>query len=312
MAASGRSDDGKYAREEVEGCFGGTKVHVRGRIVALRQKGMAVLKVRDRTGELQLLLSEAELDRTNRPVPETKAVAWDELQHLDLADVVEAEGFVTATDRGELSLRTTRLRLLTKAYRPLPDKWHGLSDVETRYRQRYVDLVANPDVAETFRARSHIVRAIRKALDARGFLEVETPSLHTLIGGATARPFSTHHNALDMGLYLRIAPELHLKRLVVGGFERVYEIARCYRNEGVSTRHNPEFTMLEFYWAYATYDTLMDFAAVLFREVDAELARAMPDAHARWKEIGSRSTSPSSAPHGRRRGPAARKTGIAD
>ncbi|HEY8089428.1 MAG TPA: amino acid--tRNA ligase-related protein, partial [Polyangiaceae bacterium] len=167
---------------------------------------------------------------------------------------------------------------------PLPEKWHGLTDVELRYRQRYVDLVANPPVADVFRARSHIVSATRPILDEHGFLEVETPTMHTLIGGAAAKPFLTHHNALDMNLFMRIAPELYLKRLVVGGLERVYEIGRCYRNEGISTRHNPEFTMLEFYQAYATYEDLMDFTEVLLRGVDHRLGAAMPAAHAAWKK----------------------------
>jgi lysyl-tRNA synthetase class 2 len=175
------------------------------------------------------------------------------------------------------------LRLVTKAYRPLPEKWHGLTDVETRYRQRYVDLIANPEVADVFRARSHIVRATRAILDGADFLEVETPTMHTLIGGAAAKPFETHHNTLDMNLFMRIAPELYLKRLLVGGLERVYEIGRCYRNEGISTRHNPEFTMLEFYQAYANYEHLMNFAEELLRGIDARLATAMPEAHARWK-----------------------------
>src|SRR4029077_120023 len=151
-----------------------------------------------------------------------------------------------------------------------------------RYRQRYVDLIANPKVADVFRARSHVVRATRKILDEAGFLEVETPTMHTLVGGAAAKPFTTHHNALDLDLFMRIAPELFLKRLVVGGFERVYELARCYRNEGISTRHNPEFTMLEYYQAYATYDTLMDQTERMLRFVDERLAAALPEGHATW------------------------------
>jgi len=172
---------------------------------------------------------------------------------------------------------------VTKSYRPLPEKWHGLTDVELRYRQRYLDLVANPSVADVFRARSHIVRATRAILDDNGFLEVETPTMHTLIGGAAARPFVTHHNTLELQLFMRIAPELYLKRLLVGGLERVYEIGRSYRNEGISTRHNPEFTMLEFYQAYATYETLMTFTESLLRTIDARLAEAMPEVHATWK-----------------------------
>jgi lysyl-tRNA synthetase, class II len=264
--------DGKYVEEKVRAACAGQTVHVRGRVIAFRSTGgLSFLRLRDRTGELQLLVSEA-----------TMGTGYAALEDLDVGDFVEAEGELTASKRGELSLEPKRVRLLTKAMRPLPEKWHGLTDVETRYRQRYVDLVANPEVADVFRARSFIVRATRKIFDERGFLEVETPSMHTLIGGAAARPFLTHHNALDMQLFMRIAPELFLKRLLVGGFDRVYELARCYRNEGISTRHNPEFTMLEFYWAYQTYEDLMSFTEVLLRGIDAELAKAMPDSHAKW------------------------------
>ena len=199
-----------------------------------------------------------------------------------MADFVEAEGIPMVTKTGELSLEPTMIRLLTKAMRPLPEKWHGLTDVELRYRHRYVDLVANPEVKDIFVARSTIVRELRRYLEGLDFLEVETPSMVTLIGGAAAKPFVTHHNALDMRLYMRIAPELYLKRLVVGGLDRVFEFARCYRNEGSSTRHNPEFTMLELYRAYATYETLMDMAEDMVRTVDARLAAALPEAHARW------------------------------
>jgi len=212
------------------------RFHVRGRIVAFRSTGgLSFLRLRDRSGELQLFVSEAKL-----------GADYARLGDLDVGDFVEAEGPLTASKRGELSIEPERLRLLTKALRPLPEKWHGLADVELRYRQRYVDLVANPEVADVFRARSLIVRAARKVMDEHDFLEVETPTMSTLVGGALARPFVTHHNALDLQLFLRIAPELYLKRLIVGGLERVYEIGRCYRNEGISTRHNPEFTMLEF------------------------------------------------------------------
>ena len=209
---------------------------------------------------------------------------YERLGETDVGDFVEAFGALGASKRGELSVLVSDFRVITKAYRPLPEKWHGLVDVELRYRQRYVDLVANPPVVDVFRARSHIVRATRAILDAHGFLEVETPTMHTLVGGASARPFVTHHNTLDMRLFMRIAPELYLKRLVVGGIERVYEIGRCYRNEGISTRHNPEFTMLEFYQAYATYDDLMDFSETLLRGIDASLAEAMPEAHEAWKQ----------------------------
>ncbi len=169
--------------------------------------------------------------------------------------------------------------MLSKALRPLPDKWHGMTDADLRYRHRYVDFVATPEAAAVIRARGIIVQGLRDFLDGEGFLEVETPTLGTLVGGATARPFATHHNALDLPLFLRVAPELYLKRLLVGGFERVYEIGRCYRNEGISTRHNPEFTLLEFYQAYATYDVLMHMTELLFRHVDAFLIE-------RFEELG--------------------------
>lgn len=178
-------------------------------------------------------------------------------KHWDVGDILGVQGRLMRTKTGELSIHASQLRLLTKSLRPLPEKWHGLSDQQTRYRQRYVDLIVNPKVRQTFERRSQVIRAIRDFLDARGFLEVETPMMHYIPGGATARPFVTHHNALDLDLYLRVAPELYLKRLVVGGLERVYEINRNFRNEGVSTRHNPEFTMLEFYWGHADYEDLM-------------------------------------------------------
>ncbi|MCC7535975.1 MAG: lysine--tRNA ligase [Deltaproteobacteria bacterium] len=251
---------------------------VAGRVVAMRRMGKAsFVRLRDRTGELQLFCRKDALGDEGYAVLDT----------LDLGDFVVSDGRPMLTKTGELSIEARSIRLLTKAFRPPPEKWHGLSDVETRYRQRYVDLIANPEVAEVFRARAAILRIVRGFFDARGFVEVETPMLHTLIGGAAARPFTTHHNALDLSLYLRIAPELYLKRCVVGGLERVYDLGRCYRNEGISTRHNPEFTMLEYYEAYATYDTLMTQTEEMLRFVDAELARAMPDAHARWREARS-------------------------
>jgi lysyl-tRNA synthetase class 2 len=272
-ADSARDPAGRYDEAAVRSSAGGEAFHVKGRIVAFRSAGgLSFLRLRDRTGEIQLLVSQA-----------TLGADYERLGELDVGDILEAEGNLTASKRGELSIQPRRLRLLTKAYRPLPEKWHGLTDVELRYRQRYLDLVANPGVLDVFRARSHILRAARAILDDAGFLEVETPTMHSLIGGAAARPFTTHHNALDMDLYMRIAPELHLKRLVVGGLERVYEIGRSYRNEGTSTRHNPEFTILEFYQAYATYEDLMDFTEKLLRGIDAKLAAAMPDTHAAWK-----------------------------
>ncbi|MGO9712419.1 MAG: lysine--tRNA ligase [Polyangiaceae bacterium] len=275
VAAAEALHDGKYSPEEVAklGAAWG-EVHVCGRVMALRSTGgLSFIRLRDRTGEIQLMLDQSVMQGR-----------YERLSDVDVGDIIEARGALAASKRGELSILPVDLRPLTKAYRPLPEKWHGLTDDETRYRQRYVDLIANPGVADVFRARSHIVRALRAILDDNGFLEVETPTMHTLIGGATARPFVTHHNALDMKLFMRIAPELYLKRLVAGGLERVYEIGRCYRNEGISTRHNPEFTMLEFYQAYATYDDLMSFTELLIRGVDMALERAMPEAHATWKK----------------------------
>lgn len=272
-AAGARGADGKYVEDKVKELTKDAIFHIRGRVVAFRSAGgLSFLRLRDRTGEVQLLISEAHMG----------AEGYARLEEIDLADIVEAEGTLTASKRGELSIEPSRVRILTKALRPPPEKWHGLQDVETRYRQRYVDLIANPSVGEVFRARSHIVRATRRVFDEAGFLEVETPTMHTLIGGAVARPFNTHHNALDMNLFMRIAPELYLKRLLVGGLDRVYEIGRCYRNEGISTRHNPEFTMIEFYWAYVTYEHLMDFTEKMLRSIDDDLAKAMPEAHGRW------------------------------
>ena len=228
----------------------GETLRVGGRVMVKRGMGKTVFApIRDTTGDLQLYLNIDHL------APDDFTIV---LANLDAGDQVVAEGPAFWTQKGELSILTKRLWIVTKSLRPLPDKWHGLSDVEARYRQRYVDLAIDPDVRAVFRKRSQIVRGIRKFLDDRRFLEVETPMMHPIIGGAAARPFVTHHNALDMKLFMRIAPELYLKRLVVGGFERVYEINRNFRNEGLSRQHNPEFTMLEFYQAYATYSDLMD------------------------------------------------------
>jgi lysyl-tRNA synthetase class 2 len=239
----------------------GELLRVGGRVMVKRGMGkMVFAPIRDTSGDLQLVLNVDHLapdDFTNV------------LSQLDAGDQVVAEGPAFWTKSGELSILTKRLWIVTKSLRPLPDKWHGLSDVEARYRQRYVDLAIDPEVRSVFRRRSQIVRGIRAFLDARRFLEVETPMMHPIIGGAAARPFVTHHNALDMKLFMRIAPELYLKRLVVGGFDRVYEINRNFRNEGLSRQHNPEFTMLEFYQAYATYVDLMD----LTEELIAGLAR---------------------------------------
>jgi lysyl-tRNA synthetase class 2 len=236
---------------------------VAGRIVAYRGFGKAAfVKLLDRSGEIQVwvrkdLIGDAAFE------------IWKRAERGDFVGVV---GSPTKTKTGELTIVAESVQLLTKATRPLPEKWHGLSDVETRYRERYVDLIVNPEVREVFRKRSRIIRAVRRFLDGRGFLEVETPMMHSIVGGAAARPFTTHHNALDLDLNMRIAPELHLKRLVVGSFERVYEIGRNFRNEGLSRQHNPEFTMLEFYQAYATYEDLIALTETLFRELSREIA----------------------------------------
>jgi len=236
---------------------------VAGRIVDLRSFGkMAFVKLLDRTGQIQVQVRKD-------LIGEAAFALWKKAER---GDFIGAVGSPAIMKTGELTIVAETVRILTKATRPLPEKFHGLSDTEIRYRQRYVDLVVNPEVREVFRQRSAIVRSIRGFLDARGFLEVETPMLHGIVGGAAAKPFKTHHNALDLDLNMRIAPELHLKRLVVGSFERVYEIGRNFRNEGLSRQHNPEFTMLEFYQAYATYADLMVLTETLFRELAREIA----------------------------------------
>jgi len=229
------------------------RVKVAGRMRAKRVMGKASFaRIEDSSGALQVFLQQQTLGET-----------YDEFKGWDVGDVIGAEGTLFRTKTNELSVRVERLVLLTKSLRPLPDKWHGISDTEMRYRRRYVDLIMNEESRRVFETRSRIVRYLRAFLDARGFLEVETPMLHPIPGGAAARPFKTHHNALDADMYLRIAPELYLKRLTVGGFERVYEINRNFRNEGVSTQHNPEFTMLELYQAYADYADLMEMIETL-------------------------------------------------
>ncbi len=257
------ADAGRWTGEALEG--GGRRVALAGRLLAKRVMGKATFaQVRDVSGRIQLFLSKDALQST------ALGDTYDAFKSWDVGDIVAATGTLMRTRTGELSVRADTLRLLTKALRPLPDKWHGLSDVEQRYRQRYVDLIVSPEAREVFVQRSRIIAAIRRWLDARRFLEVETPMMHPIVGGAAARPFTTHHNALGMDLFLRVAPELYLKRLVVGGFERVYEINRSFRNEGVSTRHNPEFTMLELYEAYATYVEVMDLTESMIREVAQE------------------------------------------
>jgi lysyl-tRNA synthetase class 2 len=233
------------------------RVRVAGRMMLRRIMGKAsFVKVQDSSGQIQLFLQRDALGD-----------AYEAFKGWDIGDILGAEGVLFRTKTGELSVRVESLRLLVKSLRPLPDKWHGLADTEARYRQRYVDLIMNDDSRAVFRKRTQAVRFLRDMLDSLGFMEVETPMMQPIPGGAAARPFITHHNALDLDMYLRIAPELYLKRLVVGGFERVYEINRNFRNEGLSTRHNPEFTMLELYWAYADFQDLMDLVERMMRGV---------------------------------------------
>ena len=256
LAADLHARYGAKPNEELEPL--GVEATVAGRIMLKRLMGKASFAtIQDMSDRIQLYVT----------ADAVGAEGYDAFKHWDLGDLVGAVGRVFKTRTGELSLKVTSLRLLAKALRPLPEKFHGLSDQELRYRQRYVDLITNPASREVFRRRSQIVQAIREFFVARGFLEVETPMMHSIPGGAAARPFRTHHNALDMELFLRIAPELYLKRLVVGGMEKVFEINRNFRNEGISTRHNPEFTMLEFYEAYQDYRYLMDLTETLIREV---------------------------------------------
>jgi lysyl-tRNA synthetase, class II len=244
--------------EELKG-FG--PVSLAGRIVAIRHHGKTCFAhLMDQTGRIQLYARADGLDED-----------YARFVDLDMGDFVGVTGEMFRTRTGELTVAVKTFTFLAKSLRPLPEKWHGLKDVETRYRQRYVDLIVNSEAREIFSMRARLVRGIRAFLDARGFLEVETPMMQPIPGGAIARPFKTHHNALDLDLYLRIAPELYLKRLLVGGFERVYEINRNFRNEGVSTMHNPEFTTLEFYQAYADYTDLMELTEALF----VELAHAL-------------------------------------
>ncbi|MGH8800612.1 MAG: lysine--tRNA ligase, partial [Casimicrobiaceae bacterium] len=236
----------------------GIRVAVAGRMMLKRVMGKASFAtLQDMSGRIQLYITTDALG----------AEGHDAFKHWDLGDIVGAGGTLFKTKTGELTVKVTDLRLLAKALRPLPEKFHGLTDQEQKYRQRYVDLITSPESRRVFVARSAIVQAMREFFVARGFLEVETPMMHPIPGGAAARPFITHHNALDTDLYLRVAPELYLKKLVVGGLERVFEINRNFRNEGISTRHNPEFTMLEFYEAFRDYRYLMDLTEALLREV---------------------------------------------
>ncbi len=241
-------------------------VMVAGRIMALRRMGKAAFfHLQDRRAKLQIYV------RKDRVGDETFAL----FQTLDLGDIVGVGGHLFRTKTKELTVEARELRLLTKCLRPLPEKWHGLADVEARYRQRYLDLMVNPEVREVFEKRSRIVRLLRRFFEERDFLEVETPMMQPIPGGAAAKPFVTHHNTLDMELYLRVAPELFLKRLLVGGFERVFELNRSFRNEGISVRHNPEFTMVEFYQAYATFEDLMQLTEDLFVSLAKEVAGSL-------------------------------------
>ena len=238
------------------------RVKIAGRLMAKRVMGKASFaQLLDQSGRMQIFIQR---DSVGEDI-------YKEFKTWDVGDIFAAEGMMFRTKTGELSVKADAIRLLTKSLRPLPDKFHGLEDQETRYRQRYLDLIMNDASRETFRIRTRIIKHIRSYLDNKGFMEVETPMMHAIPGGATARPFATHHNALDLPMFLRIAPELYLKRLIVGGFEKVYEVNRNFRNEGVSTRHNPEFTMLEFYEAYADYNDLMDHTEELLRTMALEI-----------------------------------------
>src|SRR5208337_3696463 len=228
---------------------------IAGRLMAVRNFGKAAfIKIQDYKGQIQGYVAKNILS----------AEAYFVFKKLDIGDIIYISGKLFRTKTGELTIEAQDLILLSKSIRPLPEKWHGLTDIETRYRQRYLDLIANPKVKEIFYRRSRIIKLIRQFMDQYDFLEVETPMMQPHAGGAIARPFKTHHNALDLDFYLRIAPELYLKRLVTGGLEKVYEINRNFRNEGISTFHNPEFTMMEFYQAYSTYENLMSFTEELF------------------------------------------------
>jgi lysyl-tRNA synthetase class 2 len=234
--------------------------------MALRNFGKAAfLQLQDASGKMQVYVKR---DAVGPDI-------YKQFKKLDIGDIAGFTGTLFITKTGELSLMASILKPITKSLLPLPEKFHGLTDVETRYRQRYVDLIVNPEVKATFKKRIEIIALVRDFLTNRGFMEVETPMMHPIAGGATAKPFQTHHNALDMKLYLRIAPELYLKRLLVGGFEKVFEINRNFRNEGLSTRHNPEFTMLEFYQAYATYQELMDLTEEMVSWIASEVTGAM-------------------------------------
>jgi lysyl-tRNA synthetase class 2 len=247
----------EYGSKPAEELGEGAQIRVAGRLQAMRRMGKAGFAHLLQNGErLQVYLKKDDLDSND----------FEIYQLLDVGDIIGIEGFLFRTRTGELTVHARKLRFLSKILLNLPEKWHGLEDVEIRYRQRYLDLIANPGLRKIFVTRANIIASLRRQLVERGFIEVETPMMQPLHGGATARPFITHHNTLDIDLFLRIAPELYLKRLVVGGLERVFEINRNFRNEGISTQHNPEFTMLEFYQAYTNYLGLMDLSAELLKQ----------------------------------------------
>lgn len=244
----------------------GTDVTVAGRLMSKRGMGKASFcDLQDREGKIQVYVK----------IDDVGADAYEDFKKYDIGDLVGVEGTVFKTHRGEISVKARHVVLLAKSLQPLPEKWHGLKDVDLRYRQRYVDLIINPEVKKTFITRSRIIKEIRRFLDDRGFLEVDTPILNAIQGGATAKPFITHHNTLDMDLYLRIAPELYLKRLIVGGLEKVYEMGRMFRNEGMSIKHNPEFTMMEVYEAYNDYKGMMELTENLISTVAKEVLGTM-------------------------------------
>jgi len=250
------------------------EVSIAGRIVARRVFGkLAFFELQDETGKIQLYLEKKKINNTmSNPEGSNLIGAFNHLKKLsDAGDILGVKGNIKRTEKGELSVYVSEFALLTKSLLPLPDKWHGLSDTEKRYRQRYVDLIVNPQVRNTFRIRAKVTAGIRRYLETRDFLEIETPVLQSEAGGAEARPFITKHNTLDMELYLRIATELHLKRLIVGGFEKVFELGRIFRNEGISTRHNPEFTSIELYQAYADYHDMMALTENLVSTVAQEV-----------------------------------------
>ncbi|MDW3898535.1 lysine--tRNA ligase [Staphylococcus saprophyticus] len=284
MATPLHEDWDQFSKEELHEREEESHVSIAGRLMTKRGKGKAgFAHVQDLSGQIQIYVRKDQ-------VGEDQFAIWNS---ADLGDIVGVEGVMFKTNTGELSVKAQSFTLLTKALRPLPDKFHGLQDIEQRYRQRYLDLITNQDSTQTFIKRSKILQEMRNYLNQQGFLEVETPMMHQIAGGAAARPFVTHHNALDATLYMRIAIELHLKRLIVGGLEKVYEIGRVFRNEGVSTRHNPEFTMIELYEAYADYHDIMDITENMIRHISEKVLGTAKvtygeetiDLESKWKRI---------------------------